>query len=775
MALQQLLYTWARAGLSGPNAFQPVAASTGLMRDGAARDRALKLCRYHLPDGVDPQQGPVSFGWIDDGPTRYAFRRTAVPGLDVFGRHGNFAAHILAGPREQIPALRLLGTYTSPSWWNGETLPDGTTMLPTITLEEFTRGTSLPPANQDLAVAVLAWLLRRPGTLSLINDPDEIVAAALAAAQALPGVADLSSLSTYEDPDSPIRPHVSGRHLQGADVATVLALPQLRAAIAVAQASLGGDPVTIGKLRAEWARHRATSPDIASFLRIGTVLAAAGRGDETPIEDLVALLPDARSAVDLLDYTHVQRRLAKAVLAGDTRVATALANLHAVVDPQVWDSFGALAAGLIDWHGDHLGGEFRRLAAINESVADAVARRAVTQLGDRPLLCEKWPPNLIAWAVKGSWRMPLATPIRDALVRRGAEVAAEVVPLRIDNGWRADVVVQAATRGTVLAADAAHLLAGSPELAEPFLAAAPLHVARAVLAALQPHEQAEIFQRVQLVACPQDFIQLITDVAARLDNSTLFRLLGHTRAVLQTLCPPGWAELVDIALRGHAQRVLGDPRLDHEIWRAARLGRYERRGTVPAWRGLLDTLRGATRAYAVADRLRQFPPELRDLPTRFALDAHLTRDLAYASFCEALREIPRCGPLDQQSTVAIVLLAARRAAFAGRPCPAGNALRLIADLVDRGQLAQRKFGSALVHGPTQNAATDLARALALIAPTAIGVIDGVETAVGRQGQSWLRTLPLGEVRKKKRSISLTSQHSSDILPNHRSLPRPSDG
>src|SRR5262249_20148827 len=107
MPVEQLHYGWARHGLEGRDELQIVGVTKGLADSSTAVGKARALLVYaKKADG----QAPRSFGWVDSGELRFAFRRIYL-GVDGFGRPGNFAAHVLVGPRGELSAEWLLSQY----------------------------------------------------------------------------------------------------------------------------------------------------------------------------------------------------------------------------------------------------------------------------------------------------------------------------------------------------------------------------------------------------------------------------------------------------------------------------------------------------------------------------------------------------------------------------------------------------------------------------------------------------------------------------------------
>jgi hypothetical protein len=206
-AVEQLRYTWAPRGVEGVNRFQIAGMSAGFRTGEAAGALALarSLCRYDPPRGSDEER-PVSFGWADQGPYRIAFQRLALPaGTD---RAGNFAAHLLVGSPETLPAPGIAASFGSPLWWRGITPEERAEIaegkrdfeLPTIELEELTATAPVPDCEEEATIALLHRLLRLPARERLaISAKGETLAWVLSSvARLLPEALAGLTASTYE-------------------------------------------------------------------------------------------------------------------------------------------------------------------------------------------------------------------------------------------------------------------------------------------------------------------------------------------------------------------------------------------------------------------------------------------------------------------------------------------------------------------------------------------------------------------------------------------------
>ena len=195
MTLEQIRYTWAKAGILGHGMYQPIAASRGLL-DTSSRvhARALRLCRYdRAPQELDAH---ISFGWIDSDNLRYAFRRVFLPDLQR-GHPGNFAAHVIVGLAEKLSVRRLLRTWDTDLWWSGP--EDDGTVGEIRTLTTLPSNDSLATYRGPFTVDLLATLLEAPGRVALPDgSPDAVIAGLLAIDESVPLMLEQRSFSMWE-------------------------------------------------------------------------------------------------------------------------------------------------------------------------------------------------------------------------------------------------------------------------------------------------------------------------------------------------------------------------------------------------------------------------------------------------------------------------------------------------------------------------------------------------------------------------------------------------
>lgn len=365
-SLDQLIYTWAGRGRGGHSGFQPVAATARLTdARSTLTGAALRLCRYVPPRGIDESaEMPVSYGWLDDGPTRLVFHRIYA-GRDGLGRPGNFWAHILAGPRDALPAYELAQRMSSPFWWRGGAMEEyaaGERNLRAVSLADIPLA-PLPDVDDELLAALTEALLI-PGTRLpyLLRQPSAQIAALVAAiGSRLPGVLETMPFSTYEPASTAARFHLVG--IAGREVPAN--------ATVVAERPLAEAPVTVRRARElvlSSARDNqdlvcmslaaAAAPDgsvsLTRFVRLLCLFDRLGEG-RIEADALMPALARPASAAILLQMPAAVETLADALVAGA---------------PVLWETLGSSAAGL----------PAATLAKLGTAVGDQVAARRSPEL-----------------------------------------------------------------------------------------------------------------------------------------------------------------------------------------------------------------------------------------------------------------------------------------------------------------------------------------------------------------------------------------------------------
>jgi hypothetical protein len=206
--VEQLRYTWTPRGVEGANRFQIAAMSEGFKSGEMAPLLSMvrSLCRYDPPKG-DPENPPVSFGWLDHESHRFAFRRIHLPPRK--GKRGNFAAHVLVGTPRSLPEAALASSFGSSFWWDGLTPEDLEEIaagkrdfqLPAVDFSEVVVARPmLDDRDPEAVMSLVHGLLTLPPDtrLAVAADGEKLGQIVRSVAWRVPEALDGLSLSTYE-------------------------------------------------------------------------------------------------------------------------------------------------------------------------------------------------------------------------------------------------------------------------------------------------------------------------------------------------------------------------------------------------------------------------------------------------------------------------------------------------------------------------------------------------------------------------------------------------
>jgi hypothetical protein len=172
----------------------------------------MAFCRYDRLPGALPSAYPPSFGWYDLEGTRFAFYRAFLPDAQE-GHPGNFSAHVIFGPKQELDASTLLRSYDTGWWWfarpQDESKAEPDTRLPALKASDIPQP-STAHGTKEQALQLLALLqhdaLLRRGTflrqsgrpLVVTSSPGDIVSTLLGLHIYLPILVNRLSFSTYE-------------------------------------------------------------------------------------------------------------------------------------------------------------------------------------------------------------------------------------------------------------------------------------------------------------------------------------------------------------------------------------------------------------------------------------------------------------------------------------------------------------------------------------------------------------------------------------------------
>ena len=330
--IEQFWYTRPAASAASDPGFRIVAASPGFTDPRSAlASRAITLCRYDMPPRHFQRPAPVSYGWADAAGVRYCFRRAAA-GTDEFGRRGNLTAHILAGPPELLPAAGIAARLGSPWWWAGAAPADPA--LPALAgLDDIPAAPPTPLDDQALLAAFLDALLTRPrhGLLALRAAPADIAALVLAVEDAVPGLMDAHSLSTYESPRAASLFNVVGAVEINPSAKTVRSQPDSRTPPDVASARailLAGDRPRVTRAAARAAGIGTTAPDVPALASLVNACSELDSGVAPSPRFLVTILASAGTLnLTLAEFPRVAQDLARELIGGRGHVFAALSAL----------------------------------------------------------------------------------------------------------------------------------------------------------------------------------------------------------------------------------------------------------------------------------------------------------------------------------------------------------------------------------------------------------------------------------------------------------------
>ncbi len=196
MTLEQLYCTWAQSGRHGHGMYQTVAKSAGFDHLPAGTlDLALKLCHCDKPATM--AERPESFGWIDPAGTRIAFRRSRLP-VPRPGQPETFAAHIVAGPVEELQVLAILESFSRGLWWRG-VLTDAGPQLPPFNFDSMPgRSTNRPGSIGPAGMRLVEQLLQGRDRVRFQGTPEEAVETLRRVAGSMPGMLEGRTFSTFE-------------------------------------------------------------------------------------------------------------------------------------------------------------------------------------------------------------------------------------------------------------------------------------------------------------------------------------------------------------------------------------------------------------------------------------------------------------------------------------------------------------------------------------------------------------------------------------------------
>jgi hypothetical protein len=374
----QLLY-----GVDGE--IRVLAATPGLLGRGhPAATLVIEACGGAIPDKVyDTDGSQVAFGWSTVGDLRVVYQR-AFDRAEGSRRYAS--VHVIVGPVWQLPVTKLVARYCSPGWWRrgsfdrllaADVIPDPLSprLLRPATLED------LPPAPQrkvsagDRLAVTRAALTALTGKSSTLDMEPAAVAGLLAElARDAPALLELIDASTCDPPpidprDRRRRPHLAGHGAarptgsiapagNRADidrVARLIASDQrddhllIASASSLALVSVGATPAVNPAATAPSGQSAAapsTAPTVEHFIALSCLSDDLRRTGQITASDVVPFLGDGHTASEILKMTDgdgtrvVSRLIARALLARDPGVSSAVMAVGPTLDPAVAERLG---------------------------------------------------------------------------------------------------------------------------------------------------------------------------------------------------------------------------------------------------------------------------------------------------------------------------------------------------------------------------------------------------------------------------------------------------
>ena len=732
MLVEQLRYTWAKKGIEGLGRLQPVAASDGLYAGNHPERRlALRLCRYDLPSQMrDVQTAPVSYGWIDSGLQRFAFRRTYM-GDDSFGRPGVFAAHILVGPIQALPSAQLLALFDSPSWWTGEECPVG--LASRVRLSDMELGPGMP-AEAETSRRFLALLLARRGHLSVAVDAEELASAAYLISLRVPDLFEQLSFSTHESGQSATWFDVVGEG--GSDRPSSMRLSDVDASPSWAQASAAGSFVfasgdTAVKQTASAWRFSSTGgrADLRTFSAALAGLHGIGLGEKCTLDLVIPAMRIPELIAGVLDDHTTRQLTAAALLNGDARVHSILHNNGAHLDPDVWQSLGSLIADLLDkrdggaaaWASSHqCSSQTDQWWQLSPLLVGSLGHSLATQ-NPSSTQFHLWPQPLVQGALRsGAANLSDARP---AVIAAAAHCSAALVSDQdIDAEVRAEVIEARQVAGLPLQG----LFEWDPALSLATAHRLNVRNLKALVDSLPANEAWEFLAHAYVRGIDESScLDLVKSVADRVGPELAPTFLAD----LDRRCVGGLrraAGLVEWAIHAHLSAVLKTPGSPWDMAALSRLCHRQQSPLCQSWSGLMasvqqarrGTLRGRIGITCVQDCFAsagRMPEDVRGIAAGFCFDVLANESRTRDLWMEAAVGLAQVSAADDASILSATLMASARAAKADSDmeiAAAGLKFACI-DLLAVQQESMR-FGRFKRRGASQGASVTDGRRAALI-------------------------------------------------------------
>ncbi|RYC05737.1 hypothetical protein EUA94_17710 [Nocardioides zhouii] len=425
--LEQLHYTWAHRGLAGLSGFQPVAASEGIQRSPSMWAFALGLCRFDASANNAPLASR-SLGWLTLPRYRCVFVRTP-SGRDGYGRPGNFAAHVLVGPRDELTTGAALAFLNHGSMWTGMNPEDEVPpLLPPFELMD-TPSQGQSPETPEPAMSPAMARAVMSGLRSVLDEPPPRLLSGLYLLEhRFPGILDDMSVSTYERLPSVThlvladRPFLSYFDIIGSGGAVTRADARAqgfefvddgwRGDLGVEQttaAMLSSSAVTTRRLEKSWSGIPRGQHRFGLFRRTARVLALAEAGDRAATSDLRGLLGEAGLVQELVDDSQLRALVARSFIVGDPEVELPLAGVFSALSQDTQIALAEdMARACSRLSPQDLGAATQRAAHLGAGGARLFAAACLQEAPRFATGADKWPRSLVLLALStlppdGAW------------------------------------------------------------------------------------------------------------------------------------------------------------------------------------------------------------------------------------------------------------------------------------------------------------------------------------------------------------------------------------
>jgi hypothetical protein len=393
---EQLWFTWTARGPTGRSGYQIVAASDGLSDDIASiTQAALRYCTYprlvNWPTGSPP---PVSFGWADYGQWRIVFNRVAT----LHGpkeRPEVFCAHVVVAPTEELPTSLIATWFDSRLWWTEDEGVYG--RLDRLNPEHVEPGTFGPLDDEQHLAFIETLLTRRHGSLTLPFSPANVACLAASAENAVPGILEGSSLSTYE-----AKSKAGSFDIAGVGVTGHIRESKIwRRPDSDSPASRAAKAVIVGKLPNELTRTALTVARSGQVInRIKFIVAvdclqAIDHNEEIEFSQKIPLLDSPHALAFVLSRSAGALMVSKALANDIDRAWEAIGASTGTVAEEYMATLGAKFGCLIADNNltSRLGGYLKRAAGIPQQFANAIEATVLSASRHRPSLLTDVDPS----------------------------------------------------------------------------------------------------------------------------------------------------------------------------------------------------------------------------------------------------------------------------------------------------------------------------------------------------------------------------------------------